>query len=125
MQCYSGESITLQLQQSQRSICFDQPVLLICHHPIITAGPYDASRASWKEDGGVISINGGMYKSSATWLNVTEFVLVPKRSHFEPSGAHNYTCFLPLVEGGELESNPVQISPISKLLHIHFIHSHL
>ena len=106
----------MQVQQEKHRICFDQPVLLICQYPSITSGVFSSTRPSWKEDGAVFALDGGMYRS-ATRINETQTILelVPKQSHFEPSGAHNYTCFLPLVGGGVIESNPVQISPISKL----------
>ena len=65
----------------------------------------------------MLDFDDAMYRS-VTQRTETELVLelVPDGSHFESSGAHNYTCFLPLVEGGELESNYVQIRPISKLM---------
>ena len=117
MLCGLGESITLLLSQDQHSLCFDQPVLLICQHPLLPSGMFSSIRPSWKEDGTVFTLDGVMFRSVKR-INETEhvFELVPMRNHFEPSGAHNYTCFLPLAGGGVLESNPVQISPISKLL---------
>ena len=112
----AGESVRLQLQQDQHSLCFGQPVFLLCKLSGIMSGMFSASRPSWKEDGIIFAIDGNMYHS-VTQTNQTQAVLelVPERSHFEPSGTHNYTCFFPLVGGGILESNPVQISPISKL----------
>ena len=85
-------------------------------HSVVTSGIFNSTKPSWGEDGIGFATGGGMYRS-VTQINETHTVLelVPKRSRFEPSGAHNYTCFLPLVGGGELESKPVHISPISKL----------
>ena len=82
----------------------------------------NANRPSWRKDGGPISIGHGMHRS-VSQISGTELALelVPERSQFGPVGAHNYTCFLPLVGGRELESNPVQIRPISKLLQSVFV----
>ena len=115
MTTFAGELITLRLQHN--GICFNQPALLICQHPDITSEIFSSTRPSWKEDGVVFGIDGGMYRS-VTQINKTHAILelVPERSHFEASGVHNYNCFLSLVGGGVIESNPVQIQPISKLL---------
>ena len=112
----AGESVKLQLQQDQHSLCFGQTVFLWCKLSGIMSEMFSATRPSWKEDGIIFALDGNMYRS-VTQTNQTQAVLelVPERSHFEPSGAHNYTCFLPLVGGGILESNQVQISTISKL----------
>ena len=112
----AGESVKLQLQQDQHSLCFGQTVFLWCKLSGIMSEMFSATRPSWKEDGIIFALDGNMYRS-VTQTNQTQAVLelVPEQSQFEPSGAHNYTCFLPLVGGGILESNQVQISPISKL----------
>ena len=94
------------------TVCFNRPVYLLCQYPVLPSAMFSSSRPSWREDGAVLDIDGAMYRS-VIWINETELVLelVPERSHFEPSGVHNYTCFLHLVGGGELESNPLLVTP--------------
>ena len=122
LHCYSEESISLQLQQDQNSVCFDQSILLLCQHSDITSGIFHATQPSWKEDGDTFALDGDMYHS-VTQINETHTVLelVPKRHHFIQLGAHNYTCFLSLAGGGIVESNQVQISPSGKLVQISFL----
>ena len=115
---YVGESVRLQLlQQDPYSPCFDQPVFLLCKLSGVTSEMFTTTRPSWQEDGMVVPVDGDMYRS-VRQTNETHTVLelVPQRRHFEALGAHNYTCFLTLLGGGTLESNPAQIRPISKLL---------
>ena len=115
---YVGEPIRLQLiqQEGLYSPCFGQPVLLLCKLSGLTSEMFDTSRPSWREDSMVISLDGNMYRSAPNSNQTHTFLeLVPQRSHFEEMGSHNYTCFLYLLDGGTLESNPVQIRPISEL----------
>ena len=115
---------SLTLEITNATVCFNKAVRLRCQHQVLPSGMFATARPSWKEDGVVLAIDGGMYRS-VTWINETHTVLelVPEQSRFEPSGAHNYTCFLPLVEGGELESNPVEVRPqgVEYDTHIHNI----
>ena len=103
----------LTLEVLTTTVCFNKAVKLLCRHPdVLESGIFSTTRPSWKENGTVVALDGGMYRS-AKQINETQVILelVPERSHFEPSGAHNYTCFLPLVGGGALESNLIQIRP--------------
>ena len=94
------------------SVCFSNAIQLLCQHPLLPSGMFSSTRPSWKEDGTVISLDGSMFRSVKR-INETHAVLelVPERSHFEPSGAHHYTCFLPLNEGGIIESDPILVIP--------------
>ena len=115
---YVGEPVRLQLiqQEGLYSPCFGQPVLLLCKLSGLTSEMFSTSRPSWREDGMVIPLDGKMFRSVLQINQTHTFLeLVPQRMHFEPMGAHNYTCFRHLLDGGTLESNPVQIRPISEL----------
>ena len=103
----------LTLEVLTTTVCFNKAVKLLCRHPdVLESGIFSTTRPSWKENGTVVALDGGMYRS-AKQINETQVILelVPERSHFEPSGAHNYTCFLPLAGGGALESNLILIRP--------------
>ena len=103
----------LRLEVLTTNVCFNKAVKLLCQHPhVLTSEMFSTFRPGWKENGIIFALDGSMYRS-VTQTNATQAVLelVPERSHFEPLGAHNYTCFLPLVGGGILESNIVLVSP--------------
>ena len=119
----SEDSLILEILTTD--VCFNKAVKLLCNHPLLlTSRNFSTSRPSWKEDSIIVALDGGMYRS-AYHISETQFILelVPKRSHFEPLGAHNYTCFLPLLGGGTLESNPVLVRPQGMELHVQYPHT--
>ena len=103
----------IRLEVPTTSVCFNRAVQLLCHHPHVSAsGMFSATKPSWKKNDTVFALDGSMYRS-VTQINETLLVLelVPERSRFEPFGAHNYTCFLPRIGGGILESNLMLVRP--------------
>ena len=107
----SADGLTLEILTPM--VCFNKAVKLLCNHPLLLASRnFSTSRPSWKEDSTIVALDGSMYRS-ANHINETQliFELVPERNHFEPLGAHNYTCFFHLLGGGTLESNPVLVRP--------------
>lgn len=107
----SADNLTLEILTT--NVCFNKAVKLLCNHPLLLASRnFSTSRPSWKEDSTVVALDGNMYRS-ANHISETLLILelVPERSHFGPLGTHNYTCFLPLLGGGTLESNPVLVRP--------------
>ena len=110
----------LSLKKLPTNVCFNRPVQLLCKHPhLLASRNFSTSRPSWKEDSTIIALGGDMYRSTSH-INETQVILelVPKRSHFEPMGSHNYTCFFHLLGGGTLESNPVLVRPQGMELHV-------
>ena len=113
-----GEPVRLQLiqQEGLYSPCLGQPVWLLCKLSGLTSEMFSTSRPSWREDSMVFSIDGQMYHSVRQINQTHTFLeLVPQRMHFEEMGSRNYTCTLSLLGGDTLESNPLQIRPISEL----------
>ena len=109
----AAPTLSLRLEVPTTNVCFNKAVQLLCHHPhVLASRMFSATRPSWKENGTVFALDDSMYRS-VTQINETLLVLelVPKQSHFEPFGAHNYTCFLPCIGRGILESNLMLVRP--------------
>ena len=119
----SADRLTLKILTPM--VCFYKAAKLLCNHPhLLTSRNFSTSRPSWKEDSTIVALDGGMYRS-ASHINETQLILelVPERVHFEPLGAHNYTCFFHLIGGGTLESNPVLVRPQGMKLYVQYSHT--